>query len=349
MVQNGVREVNNTNMPRPQHRVVRQRKNKKLPYIILQLFIILLVGSLTLSAIILPGTKNLSSLYMGRPNTVPADVYDKGLDKSDYSALVKKITNEISSSNAILIDLEYDEVIAEKSPDAKVFPASITKVMTAIVVLEHFDDVNVMIEMPHDMYAYLIEQNASVAGFVSGEKVKIIDLLYGVLLPSGADACLSLARYVAGTEEAFAKKMTEKAKALGAINTNFTNSTGLHDENHYTTVRDLSIILKYALKNSDFRTIFTTDKYTTSATNKHPYGLTFSSTVFKAFERAGINNVYVKGGKTGYTGEARLCLASLGQKNGREYILVTVGAGTGQSSRGVQHATDANYIYKNFA
>ena len=340
--------ISSTNKSAPVRHTKKQNKNF-LPYVILQILILVLITSTVAMLIIGPGNSSLTSVNMDNPGELSNELNMESIDKVDYSPLVKKITTEISSSNAILIDLTHDEVIAEKAPDTKIFPASVTKIMTAIIVLEHFDDLNVMIEMPSDMYQYLIEQNASVAGFTAGERVKIIDLLHGVLLPSGADACLSLAKYVAGSEAEFAKKMTEKAHSLGAVNTNFVNSTGLHDDNHYTTVRDLSVILKYALKNQSFRTIFTTEKYTTSATNKHPYGLTFSNTTFKAFERAGLKSAYVKGGKTGYTGEARLCLATLAQKNGKEYILVTVGAGTGQSSRGTQHATDAEYIYKNFA
>ncbi len=318
-------------------------------YIILQAVIFVLVFAILVSGVSLIGNKSLATL-----NTDGSEILNEFTDisvsgKADNSFLVQQLGRELSSTNAILIDLASEEVIAEKLPDEKVYPASMTKVMTAVVVLEHFADLTVQIEMPADMYTYLREQNASVAGFLPGEKVQIIDLLYGVLLPSGADACLSLARAVSGSEAEFAKDMTEKAKELGAVNTNFVNSTGLHDDNHYTTVRDMAKIVRYALENDAFRTVFTAEYHTTAPTNKHSNGLEMNSTVFSAIRRTGLDNNYILGGKTGYTGEACLCLASLGKKGGREYILVTVGAGTSTSSKGTHHVKDALYVFNNVA
>lgn len=338
-------------MKKRRQKIERRRKQKEYrkTCFILQVVVLLLISGLISALIFIPGNSSLISGQAFNPG-IAKDVTDiPAVEKPDYSFMITKLTNEIDSKNAILLDLASGQILAEKYPDEKIAPASLTKIMTAIVVLEHFEDLEIMIEMPNDMYTYLIEQNASVAGFLAGERVKIIDLLYGVLLPSGADACLSLARAVSGTEVAFAKLMTDKARELGAQNTNFVNSTGLDDDNHYTTVRDLSKILTYALQNPTFRTIFTSESHTTAPTNKHMYGMTFYSTTFKAFERAGLDNPYVKGGKTGFTGNACLCLASLAMKNGREYILVTVGAGSSNSSRGTQHVKDASLIYSRYA
>ena len=330
-------------MKKKRARMIRNR------LILLQAIVFVIVASTIFSFVFIPGNSTLAEMQLQSSSTLQKDdgVFVSG--KIDYAFLIKQIDDEINSTNAILIDLASGEILAEKSPDEKIYPASITKIMTAIITLEHFDDTEVSLEISNQIFSYLIAQNASVAGFSAGEKVKVIDLLYGVLLPSGADACLTLANSISGNEQAFAKKMTEKAHEIGAVNTNFTNSTGLHDENHYTTVRDLSKILTYALKNDVFKTIFTTEKYTTSSTNKHKNGLTFSSTTFSAFKRAGLANDYVLGGKTGYTGEAALCLATFAKKNEREYILVTVGASTQNASRGTNHVVDANYIYQNFA
>ncbi|MBE6718025.1 MAG: D-alanyl-D-alanine carboxypeptidase [Ruminococcaceae bacterium] len=343
---------NNNNARYEQYRKEMNRKKAKKTarnrLIILQVVVFLLIFGAISALIFIPGNSSLADITGIYPSSLESEKIVPATAVIDNSPLVKEISSEVYSSNAILVYLSSGEVIAAKSPDEKIYPASLTKILTAIVVLEHFEDVNVMLEVPADIYAYLIQENASCAGFVANEKVKVIDLLYGVMLPSGADACLTLVRAVAGNEQAFAKKMTDKAHQIGAVNTNFTNSTGLHDDNHYTTVRDMSIILKYALENETFRTLFTTESYTTPATNKHKYGLTFSNTTFNAFKRGGLTNNYVKGGKTGFTGEARLCLATLGEKNGKEYILVTVGAGSGSSNKGVQHAQDANYIYQNY-
>ena len=325
----------------------KQREYRKI-VITMQIIVLLVVSVLVSCLIFIPGNSSLVSGQAVHPGISTSTPDAPVITKPDYSFLVTKLTKEINSKSAILLDLASEQVLAEKFSTEKIFPASLTKIMTALVVIENFDDLENAIVMPNDMYTYLVEQNASVAGFMAGEEVKIIDLLHGVLLPSGADACLSLARFVSGNEQAFAKKMTDRAHELGAVNTNFVNSTGLHDDNHYTTVKDLSVILTYALKNETFRKIFTTNTYTTSPTNMHQYGLTMSNTTFKAFERGGIENKYVKGGKTGFTGEACLCLATLAQKNGREYILITVGAGSSTSSKGVQHVQDAVYIYDNY-
>ncbi len=336
-----------------QHRKQMQYKKRisqqRRKYIVIQLVVFCIISAIIFSLVFLTGNGSLVKSDTSNPIILPKNDAVEVNGKVDNSLLIEELQGEISSSNAILIDYESGEVIAEKKPDERIYPASVTKVMTTLVALEYYDSLDIMIEVPADIFPYLIQQNASCAGFTAGEKVKVIDLLYGIMLPSGADACLTIARSVAGSEEKFAEKMTAKAKELGTVDTNFVNCTGLHDDNHYTTVRDLSKIVKYALENETFKQIFSTEEYTTSVTNKHKYGLTVNSSVFNAIKRAGLTNNYLKGGKTGYTGEARLCLASYAEKNGREYILVTVGAGTPESSRGTHHVKDAIYIYNNYA
>mgnify|MGYP000155160616 CR=1 FL=1 len=117
------------------------------------------------------------------------------------------------------------------------------------------------------------------AGFQPGEAVTYRDLLYGALLPSGAECCLTLAQEIAGDEETFASMMNEKADELGMSRTHFTNCTGLQNNRHYSTAGDIAKLLVYALKNPDFRQIFTTNTYTASPTVSHPDGLTFVSTL----------------------------------------------------------------------
>ena len=327
----------------------KKQKAKRNRLLTLQTIIFLLVASLFFTLMFVPGNDKLIKINSSYPNTLEAEALMPASNVVDHSAYIQEIDSSgISSSNAILLFLSSGEVLAQKGPDEKIYPASMTKILTTIVAIEHFEDLEISIEVPSDIFPYLRDQNASCAGFQAGEKVKIIDLLYGVMLPSGADACLTLARAVSGNEQNFAKKMTEKAHEIGAKSTNFTNSTGLHDDNHYSTVRDMATILTYALKNQTFRTVFTTEEYTTHSTERHPYGITLNSTTFSAFKRAGITNKYVIGGKTGFTGEAKLCLASLAEKNGKEYILITCGAGTSTSYSGVRHAVDAQYIYDNY-
>ena len=136
----------------------------------------------------------------------------------------------------------------------------------------------------------------------------------------------------------------DKAQELGMKNTHFTNSTGLHDPEHYSTVEDISILLQYALKNEYFRDVFTSSRYSTLPSEQHPEGFTFHSTMFKYMDSTEVTGGEILGGKTGYTEEAGLCLASLAQVNGKEYILVTAKAnGTHQTEQ--FHILDAINVY----
>ena len=174
-------------------------------------------------------------------------------------------------------------------------------------------------------------------------------LLYGVLLPSGADACLTLAERISGSEESFVQMMNEKAAELGLEGTHFMNCTGLHDSQHYTTCADVAELMRYCLQNETFRTIISTRSYTTEATSAHPSGVTMYDSMFTKFDNSGIsttmaNGLSVQGGKTGFTDEAGQCLASFGSLNGMEYILVTTGA-PAQNGSEIMSVRDAETIY----
>ena len=234
--------------------------------------------------------------------------------------------DNLHSSNAILVRLDNHSVLMQKNSKQKVYPASLTKIMTAIVAIERLPDLQVKVALPNSMFQKLYKADASMAGFMPDERVRAIDLLYGVMLPSGAECCIGLADHIAGSEQKFVEIMNQKAAVLGMSNTHLTNSTGLQDNNHYTTVKDLSLLLSYALQNTTFRDIFTASRYSIAPTNKHPNGITFQNTMFKNITNPVVDGGKILGGKTGYTVEAGLCLASFAQKNGREYILVTSGA-----------------------
>ena len=234
--------------------------------------------------------------------------------------------DSLHSSNATLVRLDNHSVLMQKNSGQKIYPASLTKIMTAIVAIEKLSDLKENIDLPNSMFQELYKADASMAGFKPSEKVRAIDLIYGVMLPSGAECCIGLADHIAGSEQEFVDIMNQKAVRLGMSDTHFTNSTGLQDDNHYTTVKDLSILLSYALQNNTFRDVFTASRYSTAPTNKHPDGITFQNTMFKNIKSSVIDGGEILGGKTGYTDEAGLCLASLAQKDGREYILVTAGA-----------------------
>ncbi len=235
-------------------------------------------------------------------------------------------SDSLYSPNAILVCLEDNSILMKKKSEVRIYPASLTKMMTAILAIEKLPSLQEEIKLSRSIFDELYSTNASMAGFQPGEEVLAIDLLYGVLLPSGAESCIGLADYISGSEKNFVKTMNQKATELGMINTHFVNTTGLHDKNHYTTVEDLAILLNYALKNDTFRQIFTSSRYSTKPTNKHPNGIIFYSTMFEKLQDPTIKGGEIIGGKTGYTAEAGLCLASLAIDENKEYILVTVGA-----------------------
>ncbi|AGA56903.1 D-alanyl-D-alanine carboxypeptidase [Thermobacillus composti KWC4] len=261
-----------------------------------------------------------------------------------YAKSVTSLADELYSPHAILVRLNDQAVLLHKHSEEKIFPASLTKMMTAIVAIENLTDLEEEIQLTHYTFDGLYSANASLAGFEAGEMVKAIDLLYGVLLSSGAEACVALADHIAGSERNFAMLMNQKAAELGMDNTHFENATGLHDANHYTTVEDLAILLNYALQNDTFRKIFTTPRHATQPTNKHPGGITLHSTMFEKLDSRNISGGEILGGKTGYTNEAGLCLASLAKVGGQEYILITAGA-KGDHHSGQYNIRDAMVVY----
>jgi len=250
----------------------------------------------------------------------------------------------LHSRYAVLVDLESGKAIREHNSQDKIYPASMTKIMTAILAMEQIEDFYDTVTLPCEMFEALYAAQASLAGFLPGERVRLKDLLYGALLPSGAECCLALADYISGSESQFADLMNEKAKELGMAHTHFCNSTGLHDSGHYSTVADIAILLRYALQNEMFREAFTCSRYSTAASNLHPDGITFCSTMFKSMESNVVTGGEILGGKTGYTQEAGLCLASLAKINGKEYILVTAKADRVYQTE-PYHVRDAIEVY----
>lgn len=266
--------------------------------------------------------------------------------------------DKLHSSYAILLDGQTGQVLAEKNGDARMYPASMTKLMAALVAVENTKNWDVTLEIPQEIFAGLYLEHASLAGFDPGEKVKPEELLYGMLLPSGAECCTTYALWLAGGEENFVAWMNEKAQSLGMESTHFENTTGLHDEEHYSSVHDMAVLLRVCLENDILRRILSAESFQTAATSRHPQGLSMESTLFQTIEqnrdlsrqkakgeRAGVT---LLGGKTGYTSQAGLCLASFALVNGREYILVTAGA-EGNHYTEPLHIQDALEVYAQVA
>ncbi len=239
-----------------------------------------------------------------------------------------QLGSKINSQYAILYSVKDRKVLARKGSQERMYPASMTKVMTLIVAVEQIMDLDDTITMTFEIINPLYLQNATVTGFKSGDVATVKDLLYGIILPSGADATVSIAEYVAGSEEAFVEMMNEKAEELGLIDTHFTNTSGLHDDNHYTTAYDMAIILDYAIHNDLCRKILSTYHYTTTGTTEDAKTgvrkpIEFYSTMFNKVSSDHIDGMTICGGKTGYTAQSRHCLVSFAEKNGKTYIAVT--------------------------
>ena len=245
---------------------------------------------------------------------------------------------DVQSKNAILYNLKDDKVIYEKSPDDRVNIASLTKIMTALVAIENIDDYNKQIIITRKMLENL-PNDLSKVGFKVGEVVTYNDLIYGILLKSGADATNSVAISVSGNIDEFVKLMNKKAAELDMNNSSFSNTIGIEGDNHYSTARDISKLLKYAIKNEKFLNVFTTKHYN-STNGEHKM-----NGPLKRIEESELDMTYVKGAKTGYTSKAGLCLASIAKYKKIDYLLVTLGAPYENKK---QHFEDSKKIYEYF-
>lgn len=252
-----------------------------------------------------------------------------------YSAKATEETDNfggsIDSSNAVLIDLETDTILARKGDKEIINPASMTKVLTILVAAEHVQDLDDTFTITIDITDYSYVNDCSNVGFARDETVTVRDLFYGTILPSGADAAVGLATYVAGSQEAFVELMNEKLDELGLSDTaHFTNCVGLYDENHYCTVYDMAVILKAAIDNEFCREVLSAHTYTTSSTEEHPEGIQISNWFLRRIEDQDCGDGLVVCGKTGYVVESGNCAASYAENSsGKGYICVTVNATSG--------------------
>ena len=258
--------------------------------------------------------------------------------------------DEILCKKAIVMDLDSGNVLYSKDAFEKVYPASTTKILTAILTIENLD-INKSIVVSENAVKSTPEYS-SVMGVKAGELFTVKELLYGLMLPSGNDAAIVLAEAVSGTEEKFVELMNEKAKEIGCLNTHFTNPHGFHDDNHYTTAYDMALITKYALKNKDFREIIETKSIEIKATNMTNTARKFVNTnklVNKDYEGTYYYE-YATAGKTGFTDEARGTLVTYGKKDDKN-VLIAVFDGTQLTNNEVRYKDAKNlfeYTFNSF-
>ncbi len=238
------------------------------------------------------------------------------------------LDDEINSVAAIVVDRETGEIVAAKDPTATIYPASMTKVLALIVAVEEIENLSEEFTMTAEIIDPVYREGATTTGLKSGEAVPLEDLLYAMILPSGADAADALAIAACGSTEAFVEKMNEKAAQLGlSESAHFANANGLHDENQYCTVRDMAMIFEYAMRDKICREVLSTMYYTTTPTEDHPEGVSYTNLYLYRIEGREMNGAVVLAGKTGYVAASGSCIASCGSAaDGSEYIVVTADA-----------------------
>ena len=251
---------------------------------------------------------------------------------------------QIKARTAILQDFLSGEILYEKDPDRSIYPASMTKIMTSIIAFDLIKSGDLSLEEK-----FIISEKAwrlSTAGYSSmfimvGDEVTVENLLRGIIVASGNDACIALAEGIAGTEEEFAILMTMKAKELGMENTNFTNSSGINDPDNYSTVKDILIMSNYLIKNHpEYYKMFSETEFTWDRTGGDP--ITQGNRNPLLYKNLGADGI-----KTGYLAVEKYSLASSLKKNGRRLIAVGSGFDT-KNSRSRESTKLLTYGITNF-
>lgn len=258
------------------------------------------------------------------PDTIPEE------PQAPYAAAETPSTahlgDTVDSTYAVVIDLQTDAILAEKSARAVISPASMTKVMTLLVAAENLKSLEDTVTIPIEITDYCFVNGCSVVGYEIGETATVRELLYGTILPSGADASLALAVYTAGSQEAFVELMNKKAEELGlSQTTHFTNCVGIYNEDHHCTVYDMAMILKAAIGNDLCREVLSAHTYQTAPMEQYPDGQTLSNWFLRRIEdHDKEQSVRTVGAKTGYVVQSGSCAASWGEDaEGNCYLCVT--------------------------
>lgn len=263
-------------------------------------------------------TSNVEDLAQSQPVTIPSQFRPKLTFDAD-----------VSSAGIIVMEDNEQNIMFENNGFSRFYPASTTKILTALIALErgNLDDKVIVSEnvnkLPSDSRRVYIQP---------GDELTLEQLLYGLLLYSGNDSALAIAEYIAGTEAAFAELMNEKARELGAKNSNFVNSHGYHDPEHYTTPYDLALILKAASQNPQFLKIINTSSYKAEYKNKEGNRIVRTwGTTNRFLKDPSMYVAGIIGGKTGFTDIAQFNLVTIADYNGHRYFVVALkGDSTGR-------------------
>ena len=273
-----------------------------------------------------------------------------------YSVQAESSEITTYSPACLLMEASTGKVIYEKNAHTRMYPASTTKIMTAILVLENGNLADTVTVSENAVLS--IPNGYSTAQLQIGEQLTVEQLLYALMLPSANDAAVALAEYIAGSVDSFAAMMNTKAVEIGCTDTHFVNPNGVHDENHYSTAYDLALMGQYAMQNTTFRSIVSTTQFSLPITNKYPTAdriyhnnnLLLSSSLLSN----GHNYYYpyCTGIKTGYTDSAKSCIVASAKKDNMELIAVVLGGETlenGLSGRFLDCQTLFDYGFNNYS
>lgn len=269
-----------------------------------------------------------------------------------FTASAYEITGfEVSAKAGMLVSMDTGETLYSKNIDEKVYPASITKIMTVTLMLESekYDPAG-KVTMSKEVDRLITGTGSAVSNLKIGEEITQLDLVYTVLMSSFGDCAYLAALYYGGSVEAFVEQMNNKAAELGLTGTHYTNPVGLHDAQNYTTVRDIHTLATYALKNETFKTVCETARYTIEATNMSGKR-TISTTNLMQDSNTNYYYQYARGVKTGFTDEAGRCLVSTATYNGYNYmcILMKCPANAGKRYEFIDSANLYRWAFNNFS
>ena len=257
-------------------------------------------------------------------------------------------TNDLNvdAKASLIIEENSGKVIHEDNSNVQNYPASVTKILTAILTLENCELTDTVTVSKTAISN--IPSGYVIAPLFVGEQMSVEDLLYALMLKSANDAAYVLAEHVGGSVEGFSEMMNKKAEELGCKNSHFVNPNGIHNSNHYTTAYDMYLIAKYAMKNEEFVKIVSTYQHTLSATNKYSKNdriMKNTNSFVNPSSRYYDENV--KGIKTGTTLQAGNCLITSTSKNGFDVITVVLGAKTSESKFS-ETKKMFNYVFDNY-
>ncbi|MBO9129815.1 D-alanyl-D-alanine carboxypeptidase family protein [Bacillus sp. 165] len=244
------------------------------------------------------------------------------------------------ASSAVLLEQDTGKVLYEKNSNEKLPPASMTKIMTMLLIMEEINKGKLTLKDKIRTSEYAASMGGSQIFLEPGEEMTVDEMLKGIAIASGNDASVAMAEHIAGSEEAFVEMMNKKAKSLGLKNTNFQNPTGLPAENHYSTAYDMAVMAKELMKYSLIRQY--TGKYEDylRQNTEKKFWLVNTNKLVRFYP--GVDGV-----KTGFTGEARYCLTASAMKNGMRVIAVVMGAPTSKE-RNAQVTKLLDYAYAHY-